>query len=309
MKAPNTFLIGAPKCGTTALSEYLGTHPRVFMCQPKEPHFFGTDMRAYGCCADAGAYGALFDAADAQHEVVMEASVLYLYSDDAVPNILAACPAARFIVMLRHPVDYLHAFHSQLLLNADEWIEDFDSAWRASRDGTRDAEQVRTNCRIPKLLDYPAVGRLGEQVQRLLGQVDRERVHFIFFEDFSADTAGEYRRVLDFLGLENDGRENFDVIHSNKVNRIVWLGKWRKRQQGPLIRAWIKFKLAVGLRHLSLTGWLHRLNRKPQMRNQIDTELRDDLLQFFHDDIHALQAATGRDLRHWLKTAPTTRSD
>jgi len=41
---PNFFIIGAPKCGTTSLATYLGMHPNVFMCSPKEPHYFSTDI-------------------------------------------------------------------------------------------------------------------------------------------------------------------------------------------------------------------------------------------------------------------------
>src|SRR5579862_4386701 len=41
--APNFFIIGAPKSGTTALSQYLGTHPNVFFSRVKEPHFFDLD--------------------------------------------------------------------------------------------------------------------------------------------------------------------------------------------------------------------------------------------------------------------------
>ena len=44
MKKPNLFIVGAPKCGTTALSEYLRQHPNVFMTNPKEPNFFADDM-------------------------------------------------------------------------------------------------------------------------------------------------------------------------------------------------------------------------------------------------------------------------
>ena len=46
---PNFFLIGAPKCGTTALSEYLRTHPSVFVTEPKEPNFFNRDFDYYDC--------------------------------------------------------------------------------------------------------------------------------------------------------------------------------------------------------------------------------------------------------------------
>src|SRR5215210_1669165 len=37
---PNLFIVGAAKCGTTSLYEYLNEHPDIYMCPVKEPHFF-----------------------------------------------------------------------------------------------------------------------------------------------------------------------------------------------------------------------------------------------------------------------------
>src|SRR5262249_49158088 len=36
---PTFLVVGAMKGGTTALHTYLGSHPQVFMSDPKEPHF------------------------------------------------------------------------------------------------------------------------------------------------------------------------------------------------------------------------------------------------------------------------------
>src|SRR3546814_2693851 len=41
---PNLFLVGAAKCGTTAMASYLGQHPEIFFSDPKEPLFFGRDL-------------------------------------------------------------------------------------------------------------------------------------------------------------------------------------------------------------------------------------------------------------------------
>ena len=49
MHIPNFFLFGAPKCGTTALYEYLRTHPNVFLPRLKEPHFFADDFLVHNC--------------------------------------------------------------------------------------------------------------------------------------------------------------------------------------------------------------------------------------------------------------------
>ena len=40
MVVPNTYIIGAPKCGTTSLVAYLKSHPDIFIPDIKEP-FFG----------------------------------------------------------------------------------------------------------------------------------------------------------------------------------------------------------------------------------------------------------------------------
>ena len=40
---PDFYIVGAAKCGTTALYEYLSGHPSVFMPKLKEPHFFAHD--------------------------------------------------------------------------------------------------------------------------------------------------------------------------------------------------------------------------------------------------------------------------
>jgi hypothetical protein len=41
---PDFFIVGAPKCGTTALFTYLQKHPQVFMCGIKEPQFLAADI-------------------------------------------------------------------------------------------------------------------------------------------------------------------------------------------------------------------------------------------------------------------------
>ena len=37
---PGFFIVGAPRCGTTAMSTYLSGHPEVCFSVPKENHFF-----------------------------------------------------------------------------------------------------------------------------------------------------------------------------------------------------------------------------------------------------------------------------
>ena len=40
MIRPNLFIVGAAKCGTTSLHQYLSNHSNIFMSTPKELNFF-----------------------------------------------------------------------------------------------------------------------------------------------------------------------------------------------------------------------------------------------------------------------------
>ena len=152
-RRPNFFILGAPKCGTTALSEYLREHPRAFVSQPKEPHYFCGDFDYYYAPGQRSEehYLRLFDAATDDHLAVGEASVWYLYSADAARNIAAFDPATRVIVMLRNPVDLVPSLHSQLLYMLDEDEPDPARAWElqeARRRGERPAA-AGAGARVP----------------------------------------------------------------------------------------------------------------------------------------------------------------
>src|SRR5690606_30582215 len=82
MTRPNLFIVGAPKCGTTAWVEYLSSHPEIFFCDPKEPHFFNTDIPNFRWVRSLDEYLKLFVRAGSK-KVVGEASILYLYSQEA----------------------------------------------------------------------------------------------------------------------------------------------------------------------------------------------------------------------------------
>ncbi len=148
VRRPNFFIVGAPKCGTTSLATWLGRHPSVFIPHVKEPHHFNTDDAPL--FASRSSYERLFRAASDQHLAIGEASASYLYSNDAVPNIEAAYPGSRFIVLLRNPVEMAPAWHAQILLSGvGETERDFATAWalqEARRQG-RNVPSVTLNPR------------------------------------------------------------------------------------------------------------------------------------------------------------------
>jgi hypothetical protein len=72
---PDFFIVGAPKCGTTALYRYLRLDPNIYMPAKKEPHFFAKDLGSYPAIKTMEQYSALFADAKECHHRVDEASV------------------------------------------------------------------------------------------------------------------------------------------------------------------------------------------------------------------------------------------
>lgn len=291
-RRPNFFIPGAPKCGTTALAQWLAAHPDIFFSPRKEPHYFNRDgMPATRTLAD---YEALFARAGARHKAVGEGSTHYLYSPTAVPRILEYAPDARFIVCLRNPVDMAPALHRECLRQGWETERSFETAWRLQarrRAGQRLPGTVR---RDPERLQYGRYCRLGEQLERLYDRVDAGRVLPVLLEDLRGQPVREYRRALAFLGVPDDGRTRFPAVNTARAVRSVALARLTRRVS--LARN------ALGLRgDWGVAGWMRRLNSGPPEAAPLAPALRAELRDWFADDIERLAALLGRDLAHWLE--------
>lgn len=298
MKKPNFFIIGAPKCGTTSLAAWLAEHPNIFMCPGKEPHFFNTDLKHRNTYSWR-AYQALFRAANDIHIAVGEASVYYLFSQVAVPNIEREIPNARYIVMLRNPVEMAYSLHGQRLYTGNEHVADFEKAWELSPE-RREGRMVTRLCREPKLSDYQSVCRLGEQLERLFRIVPRERVLVLVLDDMRENPRAEYLKVLNFLGVPDDGRTEFPVKNPAKKARYTWL------QKGVRVaaRASLQTKRLLGIsgsRRFGILEKLDRLNRRHTPRPPMSPELRARLMDYFREDILLLERLLNRDFSAWLR--------
>lgn len=300
MPKPDFFIVGAPKCGTTALYSYLSDHPQIFMSTPKEPHFFADDfpnapVKTYIRTLDD--YLALFDAAAQPHILASgEASATYLVSQSAIPNVYRFNPQARLIAMLRNPVDMVYSLHSQLFYNGEEDEPDFATAWKLQAARQRDPQFLASK-RYPRLLQYQAVGMLGQQVQRLLAVVPREQVRLILFDDFRAAPQQVYAETLAFLGVPNDNRTDFQPVNVNRQYR----GALTRRLLSPRMAWWGRLKKKYHFQGWGIRHWLRDRSSNAVKRPPLEPQFRAELQAVFREDILLLAQLVGRDLSHWLE--------
>ena len=303
-RRPNFFILGAPKCGTTALSEYLRRHPRAFVSQPKEPHYFCGDFDYYYAPGERSEehYLRLFDAATDAHDAVGEASVWYLYSADAARDIAAFDPGARVVVMLRNPVELVPSLHSQLLYMLDEDEPDPARAWEL-QEARRRGERVPSHARVPEFLQYGEAARLGAQLARVYEALPPEQVLVLVFDDLREDTGAVYRRTLDFLGLPDEGRVDFPRVNENKVHRAEAVARFTQRPPPALVSVAKGVKRVARVERLGVLDRVRRRNREVTRRGAIDPAFAAELRDHFRDDVGELGELIGRDLGGWLSAS------
>lgn len=93
--------LGAQKAGTTTLHDWLAPHPEIAVPVFKETHFFA-DAQIFS--RGAAWYKGQFPK-DAAGKVIGEVDPEYLFSRYAPERIHASCDVARFIILLRHPLE------------------------------------------------------------------------------------------------------------------------------------------------------------------------------------------------------------
>ena len=300
MSKPNFFIVGAPKCGTTALSEYLRDHKNIFVSTPKEIHYFATDFPKYRRVVTEQDYLALFDNATKEHFAIGEASVFYLYSQTAIKNISQFNKDTKIIIMLRNPIELAYSMHSQLVYGHDEDETDFYKAWELIKNRKK-GQNIPKKCREQKFLYYDDIAKLGQQLKQVLEVIPKERILVLFSEDFFGDTLHVYKEVLKFLGVPDDNRQDFPKFNQNKYHKLAWLGSLTQRPPKKFVNVVLKLKNAFGIEKLSVLRTLRSINSKQAKRKPLEKEFKQKLKTEYSNDIATLSKLTGRDLTHWLE--------
>jgi hypothetical protein len=214
---PDFLILGAQKAGTTALYAYLRWHPEITGPSFKEVSFFDRHY-AHG----ERWYRAHMPAR--RRSLVGEASPGYLFHPLAPERVASMLPDARLIALLRNPVDraFSHYQHEVALGREPLSFEDV-----IDREEERMRGEVERMLREPSYFShawwnytYVARGRYAEQLERWFAHFPRERLLVLFTEELAADTAGTYRRVLDFLGAGAHDLDSYPRIFEREYEQM-----------------------------------------------------------------------------------------
>lgn len=271
-KRVDFFIVGAPKCGTTAMASYLAEHSSIGFACDKEPHYFASDLPGHQNqlgLNDLDDYHKLFTDSDA--DLWGEGSVFYLTSKDAIPSISSYNPNAQYIVFFRDPVEAIASFHSQLIRSMQESELCLSEAWAAQNERLA-GKRIPSNCLDSCLLQYRQVYAYGSQLKRLLSYVNPDHVHIVWYDDMRRDIAKVYNDVLRFLNIPTDGRRVFPVVNENRSHKHVWLSRFL---YGRTVYGMAKaIKRVCGIKSLGVQKMLTTQARRKPVSEELATDIR-----------------------------------
>lgn len=289
---PNFFIVGAPRCGTTALYTFLRQHPQVFMPDRKELHLFSTDVAwdeltdSRHSVRDVHEYESMF--ASATEPRRGEASTSYLYSRVAARGLATYDPEARIIALIRSPIDMLCSLYGRFVWSGLETLPLRDAL---EAESAREQQRGSAN-RIDPQLRYRLITNLSDQLERYYEHFHRKQILVVVQEEMRTDPARIVREAFRFLDVDDSFIPRFGTINSHKETRSRVVQRMMRLPP-------VGVRSAVRSLSPRIINKIHRLNTREVVREGIDADLRADLRDQFAPMVWALEARLNRDLTEW----------
>lgn len=289
---PDFLIVGAPKCGTTALNDFLAQHKDVNLIE-KELHYFGRDLSIKNNKQSETNYFSRFKV----DKLNGDASVWYLYSDTIFKELKLINANPKIIIMLRNPVDFMHSLHSQNLFDANEDEKDFQKALNIELK-RQSNENIPVTNNIKKSLAYREVAQFHKRIKKYLEEFPKENIFIGLQEDLQHSPKSFLQKIEVFLNLKPFEHYNFGNINTNKEIKNLKLHQSIKSPSNfkrSLIRVLIPSKKA----RERIAKRFYERNFKASKRKEINPELKSQLSTEFNDSIDELSKLINRDLSHW----------
>lgn len=293
-KLPTFLIIGVQKAGTTSIYHYLKQHPQIYM-GPKETNFLFQDWQKYPpknqqtkqvCTFER--YCELFENAGdelAIGDVSPNCLFNYQRSTEAIERYV---PNAQIIAILRNPAERAY---SDYLMHVRE----------ALKSKTMDlSEQIKYK---PKQSHTLRKGLYYLPVQYLFDRFNKEKINIYLYEDLRRDSVEFMQDMYRFIGVDSTFIPNVNnkyqvaaVPKVETINRIL-------QKKNPL-RTFFASSLRLVLpleKRQAIRSYLIKSNYKKKEKSpSLSPELRQELIEYYREDILKLQDLLQKDLSSWL---------
>jgi len=209
------FILGAMKCATTTLYNMLSQHPDICMSKGKEPIFFElTEEYEKGKDYYLDTY---FSHRDTE-TFLGDARPRNLCFPWVPDRILSMFPSAKFVVVLRNPVDRAYSSYWTTIRSGRPNSEDrpfsrviyenyVDLSHGKSYFKRENQSKYEKHLKSSEALKYPPhleEGYYYKMIKPFVEKTGRDRIKVIIFDDFIERPTDTIKEVLAFLGVQEE---------------------------------------------------------------------------------------------------------
>lgn len=270
MRLPDFYIIGAMKSATSSLHEQLARQPGFFMSEPKEIYFFSDDpVWANGM----EWYGEHFKEAAAD-DLVGESSTHYTKLPtypETVARIQEHTPDAKFIYVMRHPIDRL--------------VSQYIHHW------TENEVSVDIDTAVDKHEILIAYSQYTRQLEPYFDAFGADKVLPVFFDRIRAYPQEELERVCQFLGYTGEPKFVEDLGRQNVSAERLRRSPLRDLLVYAPGVSWVRSNLVPqSIRDRVKGAW------QMQKRPELSESKREELKLIFDEDLKRLGSWLGVEL-------------
>jgi hypothetical protein len=290
MNKVDFFIIGAQKAATTSLYNYLNQHPDIYMPEVKENHFFVED-RVYN---QGVQHFHRFYQTYTDQKLVGGAFVHMISSKEAPERVYKYNPDAKFLVMLRNPVDRAYSAYHFAIKNG----------WESSKLAFFDAlklhdKRLAGNLTEQTDLAYINSGLYGKHLAHWFKWFGKDRFLIMLDSDLITDSKLQMQKVFNFLGAD----ETVHINTSNKFNksgdvRIKSLHHFLRNKESKVRRnvgKMLPFGIKSFYRHKILPS-IDKFNKTEKEYEPLSFKERETLFSYFEQDLKDLSALIDKNV-------------
>ena len=213
---PDFYIIGGQKCGTTSLFMYLIGHPSIHSTAVKDIRFFDKYFEKgiswYKIFFPFTLQKIFSEKIYRRNFLTCDATERYLDHPHAPHRIKEITPNAKFIVLLRNPIDRAYSHYNMINhrenVSSSEYHNSFEDAIKD--EGKQMNAKLEQMIKDPVFYDnsyfrhgYVHRGVYIDKLKRWMEVFPKERFFFIQSEEFLKNPSKIYREVIEFLNLPN----------------------------------------------------------------------------------------------------------
>lgn len=300
----NKYLIvaGVPKAGTTSLFNYLSNHPSICGASIKETCFFlDVDYprrSKYRFPDGMESYYSLFEQCN-EDSLRLEATPLYLYSDETAARIRSMLSNVKIIIILREPIDRLYSFYrmARAVFTRDYTFEEYVRVQlELFREGL-----ISDNRYFRALVEGKYSSYLGAYIETF----GTENVIVVQFGMLKIQPRELMGIISDYAGIDPTFFDNYSfrvyhktpnvrskTVHSGflKLKKIMrWSFSKKKRT-----RAIFKFARSI------VEPYYFTLINREETSDKISEETLRELQQFYMDEPSSIAQILGVSKFEWI---------